>query len=137
MFEKTRRYKYFQVFIKYNLFFLLYKDIRSNYISNSDYSCNLDLKYRASVVKLREAFEELGLSFIKLGQLLSIRPDVIPKTYIIELQKFQDKVQPLLFESMRPSFEKGCVCTIEDGNEIINYAAIDILNVFDVLIPYP
>ncbi|MCC7575489.1 MAG: AarF/ABC1/UbiB kinase family protein, partial [Methanomethylovorans sp.] len=111
MFRKTRRYLTIgRVFIKYNLFFLLYKDIKRNYISNSKCTCSLDLKNRDGAAKLRDAFEELGPSFIKLGQMLSRRPDIVPRAYVIELQKLQDKVKPLDFSQMRPSFETGCEC---------------------------
>jgi ubiquinone biosynthesis protein len=43
----------------------------------------------------RQALEELGPAFVKLGQVLSTRPDLLPPDYIIELTKLQDKVQPV------------------------------------------
>ncbi len=45
-------------------------------------------------VRARLALEELGPTFVKLGQILSTRPDLIPQDYIIELQKLQDEVPP-------------------------------------------
>lgn len=45
--------------------------------------------------RLRMAFEELGPTYIKLGQLLSIRPDLLPPAYIHELEKLQDNVPPV------------------------------------------
>jgi len=42
--------------------------------------------------ELRRAFEELGTTFIKLGQILSTRADLLPPVYIAELQKLQDAV---------------------------------------------
>jgi len=135
MFKKARRYfTIVRVFIKYNLFFLLYKDIKSNYISNSKCTCSLDIENRGGAAKLRDAFEELGPSFIKLGQMLSRRPDLVPRTYVIELQKLQDKVKPLDFNRMRPSFETGCVCNAlgKTGEHTgVNYGVQDILEVFE------
>jgi ubiquinone biosynthesis protein len=44
---------------------------------------------------LRAAFEELGPTFAKLGQILSTRPDLLPAEYVDELSHLQDKVAPL------------------------------------------
>lgn len=134
MFKKTRRYiTIIRVFIKYNLFFLLYRDIKRNYISDSKCTCSFDLENRIGAAKLRDAFEELGPSFIKLGQMLSRRQDVVPRAYVIELEQLQDKVKPLDFDAMRPSFE-GCECNaLGNKNETtgVNYGAQDILDIFD------
>jgi ubiquinone biosynthesis protein len=44
---------------------------------------------------LRLALEELGPTFIKLGQLLSTRPDLLPPAYVAELSKLQDSAPPV------------------------------------------
>ena len=45
-------------------------------------------------VRLREALEELGPIFIKFGQMLSTRPDLLPEDIALELSRLQDRVPP-------------------------------------------
>jgi ubiquinone biosynthesis protein len=47
--------------------------------------------------RIRLVLEELGPTFVKLGQLLSTRPDLVPPTLVEELAKLQDKVSPFPF----------------------------------------
>jgi ubiquinone biosynthesis protein len=47
--------------------------------------------------RLRETFDELGPTFVKFGQLLSTRPDVVPPDIVVELRKLQDDVSPFPF----------------------------------------
>lgn len=55
---------------------------------------------------LRMALEELGPTFVKIGQLLSTRPDIMPDAFIQEFQKLQDAVKPVGFDVMKAQAEK-------------------------------
>jgi ubiquinone biosynthesis protein len=56
-------------------------------------------------VRIRRILEELGPSFIKLGQLMSTRGDLFPPEYIDELTKLQDQVPPIPFGSIQNLIE--------------------------------
>jgi ubiquinone biosynthesis protein len=56
---------------------------------------------REGAEKFRCALEELGTTYIKLGQLLSSRPDLLPDVYIEELGKLVDDVPAVPFEEIR------------------------------------
>ncbi|NLC70924.1 MAG: AarF/ABC1/UbiB kinase family protein [Desulfuromonadaceae bacterium] len=62
--------------------------------------------------RLRLAMEELGTTFIKLGQLLSTRPDLIPQTFADEFRKLQDHVPAVPFDQIRKQLRE------EIGGEI-------------------
>ena len=55
---------------------------------------------------LRMALEELGPTYIKLGQILSSRPDLIPIDFLNELAKLQDKVPPFPFRAVKNIIEE-------------------------------
>lgn len=56
---------------------------------------------RNTYERIRLAAEELGPTFVKLGQILSMRPDVLPQALILELRQLQDHVKPLPFDQMK------------------------------------
>ena len=55
--------------------------------------------------RLRMAFEELGPTYIKLGQVLSTRPDLVPVDFANELAKLQDEVSPFPFPDVKAAVE--------------------------------
>ncbi|MEO1958473.1 MAG: AarF/ABC1/UbiB kinase family protein [Nautiliaceae bacterium] len=64
--------------------------------------------------RIRKAVEELGPTFIKLAQLLSLRPDLIPLELAKEFEKLQDSVTPLPFDVMREVLEEELGCRYTD-----------------------
>jgi ubiquinone biosynthesis protein len=64
--------------------------------------------------RLRKSFEELGPSFIKLGQLLATREDILDPALIRELKLLQNKVQGIPFSQAREIIEKNLKSSLED-----------------------
>jgi ubiquinone biosynthesis protein len=62
---------------------------------------------------LRELLDELGPTFVKFGQLLSTRPDIVPPDIIAELRGLQDDVRPFPFEQAERVIEEDLGNTIE------------------------
>src|SRR5690348_6834415 len=62
---------------------------------------------------LRELLDELGPTFVKFGQLLSTRPDVVPPDIIAELRGLQDDVRPFPFEQAERVIEEDLGNSIE------------------------
>lgn len=56
-------------------------------------------------VKLREAFEELGATYIKLGQFIASAPSLFPEEYVNEMQKCLDSVRPVSFPEIKRIIE--------------------------------
>src|SRR6266481_3485021 len=61
---------------------------------------------RVKATAFRERLVELGPAYIKLGQVLSTRPDLLPKPYIEELVHLQDDVSPMPFEQVERTIEE-------------------------------
>jgi ubiquinone biosynthesis protein len=62
---------------------------------------------------LREMLDELGPTFVKFGQLLSTRPDVVPPDIIAELRSLQDDVRPFAYEDVEKTIEEELGQTVE------------------------
>lgn len=59
-----------------------------------------DITRLTAAERMRLALEELGPTFVKLGQILSTRPDVIPQAFVREFEKLQDNVPSFPFEEV-------------------------------------
>ncbi|HEY3358369.1 MAG TPA: AarF/UbiB family protein [Polyangia bacterium] len=57
--------------------------------------------------RLRLVLQDLGPSFVKLGQIISTRPDIIPPDVVVELKKLQDEVPPVPFDEVKADIESS------------------------------
>jgi ubiquinone biosynthesis protein len=65
-------------------------------------------------IRIRSALEELGPIFVKFGQILSTRRDLLPDDIALELAKLQDKVAPFDGEEARRILERAYHCPLHD-----------------------
>ena len=82
-----------------------------------------DEKYRKNARKVLNTCISLGPVYIKLGQWLSSRADILPQPYMEELSKLQDDVPAAPFEKVKPIIEKE-IGPIEQKFDSIDKAAV-------------
>jgi ubiquinone biosynthesis protein len=70
-------------------------------------SATPEILAQPSEVRARMAMEELGPTFVKLGQVLATRPDIFPPSWIDEFAKLQDHVPPVAFAELLPGLESA------------------------------
>src|SRR5882672_447466 len=96
--ERLKRYK--------DVAMLLIKYGRSDLISQAGLEDSVQLDEikaeaeSASAEELAADLEKLGPTFIKLGQLLSTRADLLPKPYLDALERLQDQIEPISYEEI-------------------------------------
>jgi len=116
-YQHIKRYRQIvNIFIKYGFGYLMDKIGIINILPAGKmlYKNKLDYKKLTTPQKVKLMLEELGPTFIKLGQILSIRPDIIPREYILELEKLQDNVPGYDYEKVKTQIEKELECSIDD-----------------------
>lgn len=69
-----------------------------------------DLLHGITPVKIRQILEDLGPTFVKFGQIMSMRPDFLPQEYCDELMKLQMSVKPLPFDEIKRIVEEEYHC---------------------------
>ncbi|MGD9159084.1 MAG: AarF/UbiB family protein [Desulfobacteraceae bacterium] len=70
--------------------------------------------------RIRRALEELGPSFVKFGQIMSLRPDLLPHALIDELSKLQDDVAPVEFSLIKEIVEKNTMKSLHETFSIFD-----------------
>jgi ubiquinone biosynthesis protein len=97
-----------RVFIEEGFGYVLYK-LKSKSKLNLHHHISGALKKKlnkeSEPIRLRKAIERLGPTFIKFGQILSVRPDLIPKEYITELKKLQESTPETPFSKIKKEVE--------------------------------
>ncbi len=64
-----------------------------------------EFEHMYTAQRMRLALEELGPTFVKLGQMLSTRPDILPPSFIKELENLQNRVAPIPTEVAKQVIE--------------------------------
>ncbi|PNW83358.1 hypothetical protein CHLRE_05g246552v5 [Chlamydomonas reinhardtii] len=83
-------------------------------LANAVISGRLDRDRAALARDAVDNFEKLGPTFIKLGQILSIRPDVLPPDVLKELSKLQDRIEPFPTDQARAVLEKELGAPVDE-----------------------
>jgi ubiquinone biosynthesis protein len=65
--------------------------------------------------RIRRTLEELGPTFVKFGQVMSLRTDLLPAELILELKKLHDEVPPVAFDKIRQRIEKELGRPLEEA----------------------
>lgn len=81
---------------------------------NIFFSKNKELESLTLAVRIRKVCEELGPTFVKVGQMLSGRPDLLPPDLIFELSKLQDKVPPVGIHAIQEELEQSLNRKVKD-----------------------
>lgn len=92
------------VLVKHGFADLIHRMGLSHFLP-AKYSENERFKELPVAMRLRLSFEELGPTFVKLGQLLAGRPDLIPPQFIEEFERLQDDVAGLPFAAIKKQVE--------------------------------
>lgn len=83
------------MFAKHGLRNLVERINLDKFLTHKDHG--QDNEHLSIPARLRLSFEELGPTFVKFGQLIASRPDLVPAEYVDEMSLLQDQVQPLPF----------------------------------------
>ena len=98
---------------KYGFGSVLSKTIKEKILPSKEEEYDIFLDPEVPV-KLRLMFQELGTSFIKLGQLLSTRPDLVGDKIATEFEKLQDDNPPITYEEVKTIIERELNGNIDD-----------------------
>lgn len=87
--------------------------IRAAFLSEASARERLDALHALNARRFQEASARHGAGFLKIGQMLSARPDLLPEAWIAELSRLQDAAPPLSFETVRAVVEDDLGAALE------------------------
>ncbi|MBN1166494.1 MAG: AarF/ABC1/UbiB kinase family protein [Methanospirillaceae archaeon] len=107
--ELKRYHEIYEILLKYGFSAYLLEELSPG-LAKMDLQSRFhpELHSYSLYERIRMAVEELGPTFVKFGQILSTRRELISPQFCQELEKLQDKVPPLPFEVLRPTIEMYC-----------------------------
>ena len=111
-----------QVMVKLFPSILALRQDRRRWVKSKGNEEDLEV-YRKNARKVLNTFLTLGPVFIKLGQWLSARADILPQPYLEELAKLQDEVPAAPFEQVKPIIERD-IGNIEEKFESLDTNSI-------------
>ncbi|MCG8700420.1 MAG: AarF/UbiB family protein, partial [Bacteroidales bacterium] len=105
---KLKRYREIgTILIKYGFEDIIYSDRRFiRFLRNLITKKKTNPLLTGRWVRVREMLEELGPTFVKFGQIMSNRPDLLPGDLILELRKLQEAVPPFPGEQAKKIIER-------------------------------
>ena len=121
-FKRPSKFHVARVILRLLPIVLNFRKDRREWVKREGRNVN-EAKYRKHAEKALRAFIELGPSYIKLGQWLSTRADILPQPYLEVLARLQDDVPPAPFSQVKPIIESE-VGRIEDAFEQFNENAL-------------
>ncbi|MGZ9569026.1 ABC1 kinase family protein [Alcaligenes nematophilus] len=87
----------------------------SDLLPGNKTSVAAEMPERSAPERLRRALEELGPTFIKLGQILATRNDLLSLEWTQELEKLQGHAAPVPWETIRPELEQALGQTVDQA----------------------
>jgi ubiquinone biosynthesis protein len=82
--------------------------------------------------RLRCALEEMGPTFVKLGQILATRVDLFPPDWLAEFEKLQDTTSPIPFEELQPRIEESLGKPIEKAFRSVDPEPLGVASIAQV-----